>query len=79
MLTRRACGSVFCYVRPRQAQDALDAAALELEAAATERAHLWQMLRDSKPAAEAPVVARQRSGGSRSFTACASAAWTTPA
>jgi hypothetical protein len=58
-----------------QAQDALDAAANELEAAATERSRLWQMLREGKPSGPpAPaVVVRRRSVGRAG--SCAAQAW----
>jgi hypothetical protein len=55
-----------------QAQDALDAAANELEAAATERSRLWGMLREGKPA-PAPVVVRRRSVGRAG--SCGTQAW----
>ena len=68
-----------------QAQDALDAAASELEAAAQERSHLWHMLREAKPAVGPPptmeaghVATRRRSWGRRANgggSGCSSAAW----
>ena len=67
--------------RPSQAQDALDAAASELEAAAMERAHLWSLLRDSgKESALPPGAAQQgRRASTGHVTSTARvAAWATP-
>jgi hypothetical protein len=64
-----------------QAQDALDAAASELEAAAMERAHLWSLLRDSgKESAQPPGAAQQsRRASTGHVTPTARvAAWATP-
>jgi hypothetical protein len=62
-----------------QAQDALDAAATELEAAASERAHLWCLLRDSgKEESTPPQRAVPRRASVGNLTSARAAAWATP-
>ena len=61
-----------------QAQDALDAAASELEAAASERAHLWSLLRDcGKDNAPQQRAAHPRRPAEH-VTSARAAAWATP-